>query len=166
VTLFHGKDVAIIDGTTGDSRNYVELASDRDAIAAALQSMNFASDEMVGLLSPNHCDYYAAVAGTLRAGLPVTPMNPVYTSEEIATQLKGSNAKVLITHAGILDKVQEALKDAPSVKELFVVGDEDTAGVTSIRSLIKNTSTSPTELSISNDATAVLPYSSGTTGMR
>ena len=75
------QDVAIIDGTTHETRNYVQLARDRDGVATALQGMGslFAGaggDGVVGLLSPNHCDYYAAVMGTLRAGLTVTPMNP------------------------------------------------------------------------------------------
>ena len=80
-----GQDLAILDGTTEETRNYVQLGSDRDAVAAALQSMNFAADEVVGLLSPNHCDYYAALAGTLRAGLSVTPMNPVRFSRGYCT---------------------------------------------------------------------------------
>ncbi len=75
------QDVAIIDGTTHETRNYVQLARDRDGVATALQGMDslFAGvgdGGVVGLLSPNHCDYYAAVMGTLRAGRTVTPMNP------------------------------------------------------------------------------------------
>ena len=158
------KDVAIIDGTTEETRNYQELSRDRDGLAAALQSMNFAADEVVGILSPNHCDYYAGVTGPLRAGLTVTPMNPVYTEEEITTQLVGSNSRVVFAHPDGLEKVEAAAKAAPCVKDIIVFGDQNIGGRTSVRSLINATSTKPSPITISNDTTALLPYSSGTTG--
>ncbi len=90
-----------------------------------------------------------------------------YTPEEIATQLRGSNARVVFTHADTLAKVEQAVKDAPNVREIVLLGDQGTGGRTSLRALVEGAGEArPSPLSIANDFTAVLPYSSGTTGNR
>ena len=56
--------------------------------------------------------------------LSVTTHHNSYTPEEITTQLRNSKTRVLFTHADVLDKAVEAVKDAPSVQDIFVLGDQ------------------------------------------
>lgn len=127
--------------------------------------MELSPNEVVGILSPNHCDFYAAITGPLRAGLSVTPLNTMSTAAEIAKQLQSSNARLVFTHISHLEKAEAAAKSAGCVQDIILLGDRDSGGRVCLRSLAKANAAKPHPISISNDQTALLPYSSGTTGV-
>ena len=59
---------------------------------------------------PNSPTYLLAVTGAIGAGLTVTTINPSYTPQEVARQLKMSNAKVLLTNKALLQVANDAAK--------------------------------------------------------
>src|SRR5688572_31596757 len=94
--------VALIDGMSGASLTYAQLAGAIDRLAAALAARGIGKGDVVGILSPN-TPYYAVVFhGILRAGATATTLNALYTADDVAHQLQGAGAKMLFTVSVLL----------------------------------------------------------------
>jgi acyl-coenzyme A synthetase/AMP-(fatty) acid ligase len=129
------------------------------------QDIGLAPGSVTGVVSPNHCDFYAAVAGSLRAGLGVTPVNPTCSPKEIAMQLTKSDTRLVFAHADLLAPVEEAAKLAGCVRDVVVLGDQQHGGRESLRGLVRATNgRAPAAVNVELDDLALLPFSSGTTG--
>jgi acyl-CoA synthetase (AMP-forming)/AMP-acid ligase II len=153
---------ALIDGPTGRTITYSQLAESISIAAYNLAQRGFKKGEVFGILSPNCPEYAIAFHAVATLGGIVTPINPLYTRSEIAHQLKDSGARFLLTVAGCTEKAGEAAKDA-GIEELFVFG--SAPGATSFDSfLIDNGRAEQAEIDPLEDFVA-LPYSSGTTGL-
>lgn len=176
--------VAIFDGTTGHSRtlgDYHELAG---KLAASLQTDFGISgpDDTVALLAPNHVDYVPVVLGISMTGAKCTPINPLYTADELQVVLTKSQSKVLIVHVNQLDKALSVVAKCPALQHVLVLTDNavDAAtpdaslpiGTTDIHAIRLQNTMPPPHTHASNVACAetathplILPYSSGTTGL-
>jgi acyl-CoA synthetase (AMP-forming)/AMP-acid ligase II len=153
---------ALIDGPTGRSVSFKELADSISIAAYNLSQRGFKKGEVFGILSPNCPEYAIAFHAIATLGGIVTPINPLYTRNEIAHQLKDSGARFLVTVPGCSDKATEAAHDA-GIEELFVFG--EAPGATPFDSLlIDNGRAEQVEIDPLEDLVA-LPYSSGTTGL-
>ena len=82
--------------TMGKSLTYRELDHLSIHFAGYLQSLGLESGSRVAIMFPNVAEYLVAMLGTLRAGLVVVNINPLYTSRELEYQLKDSGASVLV----------------------------------------------------------------------
>ena len=153
---------ALIDGPTGRSVSFKELADSISIAAYNLSQRGFKKGEVFGILSPNCPEYAIAFHAIATLGGIVTPINPLYTRNEIAHQLKDSGARFLVTVPGCSDKATEAAHDA-GIEELFVFG--EAPGATPFDSLlIDNGRAEQVEIDPLEDLVA-LPYASGTTGL-
>jgi len=155
--------VALVDGVTGDSMTYGQLRDRIDAFAGALAARGTSPGDVLGLLCPNSPAFALAFHGVLRAGATVTPINSLYTDEEIGTQLVDAGATWLITVRALLPGAKAAALAAGILDDHLVVLDGD-AGYPSLQDLLDQDA-APPELDF-DPATqvAVLPFSSGTTG--
>src|SRR5918993_6127444 len=157
-----GDKPALIDGSSGRTMSYTQLADSISIAAHNLAQRGFRKGEVFGILRPNCPEYAIAFHAIATLGGIVTPINPLYTRPEIAHQLKDSGARFLVTVPGCTDKAGEAAQDA-GIEELFVFG--SAPGATSFDSfLIDNGRAEQAEIDPLEDLVA-LPYSSGTTGM-
>src|SRR5947209_164051 len=89
--------VALIDGITGRSVTYGELAAEIHVIAAALASNGIRRGDVIALFGPNSPEYVAAFYALTMAGACVTTLNPLHNLAELSYQLHDSAAKALIT---------------------------------------------------------------------
>ena len=153
---------AFVDGSSGRSITFGELATMVDKIAAALAERGVGAGDVVGLFAPNSPEWAAVFHGVLRANAIVTSANSLYTPGELAHQLADSGAKLLVTVSPFLDRARAALAEA-GLPDDAVVTHPAAEGVTSLADLLATTATPP-ELTTTAGDTAVLPYSSGTTG--
>lgn len=64
--------------------------------ASYLQSLDLAPQSRIAVMMPNILQYAIVTAGILRAGFIQVNVNPLYTSRELAYQLKDSGAEVLV----------------------------------------------------------------------
>jgi acyl-CoA synthetase (AMP-forming)/AMP-acid ligase II len=153
---------ALIDGPSGRTITYSQLA---DAIAIAahnLKERGFKKGDVFGILSPNCPEYAIAFHATATLGGIVTPINPLYTRNEIAHQLKDCSARFLVTIPAFIDKARDAGEDS-GIEELFVFG--EAVGATPFADLlIDNGRAEQVPIDAAEDLVA-LPYSSGTTGL-
>ena len=153
---------ALIDGPTGRTVSYAQLAERISIAAYNLAQRGFTKGEVFGILSPNCPEYGIAFHAVATLGGIVTPINPLYTRNEIAHQLKDSGARFLVTVPGCSDKAVEAAQDA-GIEEIFVFG--EMPGATPFDSLlVDNGRAEQVAIDPLNDLVA-LPYSSGTTGL-
>ena len=88
---------ALIDGPSGRTVTYGELAQRVDAFAAGLAARGLAPGDVVGIFSPNLPEYAIAFHGIARAGGTVTTVNPTATAYELARQLSDASARFLLT---------------------------------------------------------------------
>jgi acyl-CoA synthetase (AMP-forming)/AMP-acid ligase II len=157
-----GDKPALIEAATGRTITYLQLADSVNRVASSLSKRGFRKGDVVGILSPNVPEYAIAFHAVASLGGIVTPINPLYTADEIALQLKDSGARLLITFPSFIDKAREAAKTS-SVQELFVFG--EAAGATAFSELLQGDGVVPeVEIDPREDLVA-LPYSSGTTGL-
>jgi acyl-CoA synthetase (AMP-forming)/AMP-acid ligase II len=158
-----GDKPALIDGPTGRTVTYAELTRGVDALAAGLVARGFAPGDVLAVFMPNVPEYAIAFHGACRAGGKCTTMNPLYTANEVAHQLEDSGAKLLLTVPPFLAAASEAAERTGA--ELFVLGDPGDGSARPFTDLLGDPGQAPqVELDPERDV-AVLPYSSGTTGL-
>ncbi len=156
---------ALIDGPTGRTITFGELDAYSGALAGALAERGIGKGDSVCIYMPNLPEYAVIFHGVIRAGATNTTANPLYTAKELAHQLHDSGAKMIFTVPPFLDNAREAA-EKEGVSEIVLVGAEGgEEGVTDYKQLL-GAGAEPPQVSIDpgNDL-AVLPYSSGTTGM-
>jgi acyl-CoA synthetase (AMP-forming)/AMP-acid ligase II len=153
---------ALIDGPTGRTLTYRELDRGVRALAAGLAQRGFGKDDVLGVFMPNLPEYALALHGTAAAGGACTTVNPLYTARELAHQLRDSGARLLLTVPPFLEAAREAAAEA-GVEDVAVVGEAE--GATPLTELLADPTDAP-EVEIDPEVDlAVLPYSSGTTGL-
>lgn len=161
-----GDKPALIDGPTGRAITYSELVKSISRVAASLAARGFKKGDVFGILSPNVPEYAIAFHAVACLGGINTTVNPLYTEQEIAHQLKDAHAKFLVTVSQFLDKATCAAREA-NIEELFVFDTEngEVNGATPFSSLFESDGMVPyVDIDPREDLVA-LPYSSGTTGL-
>jgi acyl-CoA synthetase (AMP-forming)/AMP-acid ligase II len=153
---------ALIDGLKGDVITHGQLAGYVDRVAAALHAKGLRKGDVVAVLCPNTPWYPVVFHGIAAAGCVMSPINSLYTADEIAFQLKDSGAKILVTIGLFLDKATEATQKTP-VDEIVVL--DGAEGHANLLDLLGSDAPSVSvDFDPANDL-VTLPYSSGTTGL-
>src|SRR5712664_176288 len=157
-----GDKPALIDGPTGRTLSYRQLAEDARRTAAGLAQRGFGKGQVFAIYCPNLPEYAVVFLGVAMAGGINTTVNPLYTADELATQLNDSGARFLVTVPAFLEKAKAAAAKS-KVEEVFVFGAAE--GARSFTDLLRAGDT-PRAVPIDPAADLVaLPYSSGTTGL-
>lgn len=125
-------------------------------LATLLREKGFEPGDRVGVMLPNVPEFPVAYYGVLRAGGVVVPMNVLLKRREIAFYLEDSGAKLLLAWHGFAEEARDGAADAdaelvevePATFAATLTGLEPTPGLTET----------------DEDDTAVILYTSGTTG--
>lgn len=152
---------AIECGKTGIQWTYKELRRKCEYLASNLSSLKL-SGKTVLMVMGNCPEYAAAVLGSLEAGMTVSTANPLYKSGEITHQANDSKAKLVITAPEYLETVCSAKLGVP----IICTGELQQDGIHSFNQMTNNkrsTVTPKAEQRLKD--LALLPYSSGTTGL-
>ena len=153
---------ALIDGPTGRQLSYGELAESIRSLAAGLAASGFGRGDVLAVYLPNVPEYAIAFHGAAAAGGMCTTMNPLYTASEVAHQLEDAGARMLVTAPPFLGTAREAAERA-GVEDVFVIG--EAAGAVPFTELYGDAASAPAPRIDPASDLAVLPYSSGTTGL-
>ncbi|MDJ0491397.1 AMP-binding protein [Rhodococcus qingshengii] len=155
---------AFRDRNSDTTVGYRELVARIDAVAGALPDLGMAVGDVVGLHAPNSPDFAVAFHGILRAGGTATPINALYTTEDITKQLTDSSASLLFTTSALLPQAWPAARAAGIGADRIVVLDGTSDGHLSLEQLLQKQLPAPDVDFDPASHLAVLPYSSGTTG--
>lgn len=147
---------------------YNDVGSFRHFVTTKL---NLKYGDVAMVMSPNHVDYFAVVHGLCSAGVAVSPVNSAYTAHEVEFQLKNASAKCIVAHSSCLHIAEKAVKEIGWNIPIIVLEDDGEVANSSHASfkrdvrgnVITKPIDSPKELN--PKSLAVLPYSSGTTGL-
>src|SRR3954452_22307184 len=135
---------------------YAELDDRSARLAALLREQGLQQGDRVGVMLPNVLEFPIAYYGVLRAGGIVVPMNVLLKRREIAFYLEDSGARLLLAWHGFLEEAEKGAEDAGA--ELIAVAPAAFAQSLSDREQ------SAEVVETAEDDTAVILYTSGTTG--
>ncbi len=158
----YGDKPALIESTTDRTITYHQLAGAIQRVAAGLSRRGLRQGEVVAIYSPNLPQYVMAFHGVLLAGGVVTTLNPLYTVDEVVQQLNDCHARYLLTTSMFLNNAQAAAARC-HVEEIFTF--DPVAGATPFAALLEGDGPVPDVLVHAAEDLAMLPYSSGTTGL-
>ena len=126
-------------------------------IARALQQQGVRKGDMIGMYAPNSVEYAVVLHGALLAGATVTTLNPLYREREVEHQLHDAGAKIVFTLTPLVPIVQEAKANLPKIERIVEL--ENTWDMAAAAGEPEPVTIDPLK------DIAVLPYSSGTTGL-
>ena len=140
-------------------------------MARSLVGLGLGKGDVVSVVLPNCLEYPAIVLGCLYLGLTVSPANPAYTPHEVSRQLRASGAKLIFGHSTQADKIKQTLDimgDEESINVLMVGDRTDNChGFVHWNDFLSSSSGKVPDqavIDVKRDV-AVLPFSSGTTGI-
>jgi acyl-CoA synthetase (AMP-forming)/AMP-acid ligase II len=155
-----GDKPAWIDGPTGRAVPFGAIGPMARRFAAGLAERGFGRGDVLAILAPNMPEWPVAMLGAQLAGGAVTPVNPLWSTEEIAHQVRAAGARALFTVGPFLQTARAAAGTA----EVIVLGDAP-AGTVAFGALLAGGAPVPrVHLDPATDV-AMLPYSSGTSGL-
>ncbi|RJR42007.1 MAG: AMP-dependent synthetase [Desulfobacteraceae bacterium] len=177
----------------GNKITYEKLRELVDRFATSLSKLGVKKGDTVSLYLLNCPQYVISYFASLKLGAKITPISPVYTSQEIRHQLEDSDAKTVVCEDILYDNVEKAgvpLENViltsigdylPPIKRIFgkralakayqgmaapTQAEIKRAGLHSFQEMIKSSPPSPPQVSIDPAVDiAALPYTGGTTGL-
>lgn len=153
---------ALIDGLTGEEMTFQELKASYERMAGALAARGVGKGDVVALHCPNHAAFVISYFGILRSGATVTTLGSLATAEDAEKQLRAADAKMLLT-TDLLGTVGMEAAQAKGIPAEGIINLTDAEA--GLKALLAENHTAP-EVEINADEDiAVLPFSSGTTGI-
>jgi long-chain acyl-CoA synthetase len=152
----------------GSPTTYRELDDLSGRAAAGLRSAGLAPGQVVALQLPNIPQFLIAYFGALKAGLVVLPLNPLLMAPELEYHLTDSAAAMLIGFEGLHTEAAKACETTGVPLYLVSAGPgplpDGTRPVTELISAAPLDEPGGDVVPRSPEDTAVLVYTSGTTG--
>jgi long-chain acyl-CoA synthetase len=150
----HAEQAAVrVDDATMTYRALDEASA---RVAGLLHERGLKSGDRVGIMMPNVTEVPVLYYGALRVGAVVVPMNPLLKAREVAYYLGDSGATLLFAWHEFADQARTGAEQAEA--DLIVVD-----GV-SFSDLLASASPDEQVVDRDDDDTAVILYTSGTTG--
>jgi acyl-CoA synthetase (AMP-forming)/AMP-acid ligase II len=161
-TRMYGDRPAMIDGPTGRTVTFAQLAGGMQSIASGLAARDFGPRDVAALFMPNIPEYPIVFHAVLRAGGANTTINSLATEHDIVEQLTSTRASILFTIPQFLDRALPAAS-AAGVDRVVVMGTDAPDGTERFASLFDDRPIAMPEIDPAT-AIAAMPVSSGTTG--
>ena len=122
----HGSRDAFI--CMGATITYADLEQSSRAFGAWLQSKGLPRGARVAIMLPNILQNPVAMIGTLRAGMTVVSVNPLYTPRELEFQLKDSGAEAIVVLENFAHNLAQVVANT-NVKHVVVATMGDLLGL-------------------------------------
>ena len=140
----------------------LDIASNR--AANALTRFGVSHGQVVALLLPNGLNFVVAYFGALKAGATIVPLNILLRAGELRHCLRDSGASVLMAGAAQAATAVTAAGEL-GIKHVYVAGEKAVPGSGgTLDALLAAAPATPCRTDTDPGATAVLLYTSGTTG--
>jgi long-chain acyl-CoA synthetase len=159
------------------SCTYAELDGAISKFASGLEKLGIKQGDHVALLLGNSPHFVISLYGALRLGATVIPVNPIYTPDEIGYILNNGDVKVVIALDLAIPLVEKMHHSLPKIEHyIFCETDSNTSVESKIENLLgysKMKSFSEVSAAgdvtfkgpeLKDDDTAIILYTSGTTG--
>ncbi|XP_004291645.1 PREDICTED: 4-coumarate--CoA ligase-like 7 [Fragaria vesca subsp. vesca] len=159
---------ALIDAESSETLSFSQLKSMVIKVAHGLVHLGVKKNDVVLIFAPNSIQFPVCFLGIIAIGAIATTSNPLYTVSELSKQVKDSNPKLVITVPELWEKVKGL--NLPAVilgPEGSCSQIESTSKMVGFHDLVKlcGTVSDFPSVNVKQTDTAVLLYSSGTTGL-
>ena len=156
---FPGREAIVFEGKRW---TYAEMEEQAGRVAGGLYRAGIREGDHVALVCPNRPEFVACYFGILKVGAVVVCVSTLLKAREIAYQLEHSDAVAMIAYGGVDMEIghqaREALENVGACRRAWFIGTE------SYDELIGDEDGDFEAASVSGEATAVILYTSGTTG--
>ncbi|MCZ2257664.1 fatty acid--CoA ligase family protein [Sporosarcina sp. G11-34] len=181
VTCVHEKALAQPEKTAyhfmGKDTSYAEFDQSVSMFASALQDLGIEKGDHVAFLLGNTPHFLISLYATMRIGATAIPVNPIYTPDEISYIIHNSDAKAVVALDLLLPLVEQASGAFPTVEQYIIcetvpetpekiaaLPEAIKSKVHSFTELIATGKTNVEPVPVDANETAVILYTSGTTG--
>ncbi|GJS67086.1 4-coumarate--CoA ligase 5-like protein [Tanacetum coccineum] len=161
----HHGTIAYIDATTGARLTFSDVWKAVESVSSSLSDHGIRKGDVILLLSPNSIYFPIICLSVMSLGAIITTTNPLNTKNEISKQIADSKPVLAFTIVDLLPKL------AGSGFPIVLIDSGSTTGFANVKitnTLKKMMMTTPKpnrfKETVSQDDTATLLYSSGTTG--
>lgn len=137
--------------------SWAEWSSRIRRTAGALRDAGLERGQCVAFLDKNHPACLEVLIAGASIGVVTTVVNWRVIGDELVHVLADSGARVLLVGAELRAAAEAAAQRAPGVKRIIEIGDE-------YESLLAAAAPTPPDSSVDENETALVIYSSGTTG--
>jgi len=151
--------------------SYAELNDAANKFANAIGSAGIKPGQRVALMLPNIPQFMICYYGLLKAGCVVVPLNVQFKRREMAYHLQDSEAVALVVWEDFIEEASAGYLENPTCKSLIVVNKPgsqalpEIRGATSFDTLLATASPISDTYPTAPEDTAVILYTSGTTGL-
>ncbi|KAK8490440.1 hypothetical protein V6N12_021166 [Hibiscus sabdariffa] len=163
---------ALIDADSGETLTFSQFQSTVIKLSHAFLHLGIHKNDRVLIFAPNSIQFPLCLFAVTAIGAIATTANPIYTVNELSKQLKDSNPKLIVTVPELFDKVKDfniplIFLGSKRNQKPFVAN--NTLKILSFHDLLDLAGNVTEFPAVSNSVkqtdTAVLLYSSGTTGV-
>lgn len=153
---------ALTDSATGARVTFGELRGQIDLLAGALAARGIGVGDVVALHAPNSLAFTVAFHGVMRAGATVTTVGALSTAADVTRQLTNAAASLILTVGALGTAGAEGAREAGLPGDAVIDLADPERG---LASLLAEGHAAPTVDLDPATHVAVLPFSSGTTGV-
>jgi 4-coumarate--CoA ligase len=159
-----------VDAPTERRYSYAEFDRLIGRFAAGLAELGFRPGDLLLLYTPNQPEWLIASLGALSAGGVVSGADSQYGAAELEHQLREVGARFVLTTSALLPAVRAAVAKLPGLPGLTILLTDAAPGTVSFASIIVSRAPEPAAASgpaapADLESPAVLPFSSGTSGL-
>ncbi|MEV8548077.1 AMP-binding protein [Streptomyces sp. NPDC051572] len=161
-----GTRPAMVDVSSGKALTYGELAVLVRRLAAGLAVEGIGKGDVVALHSPNTILFPVVLYAATTVGGTVTTLSPLATPAEIAKQLIDAEARLMVSVSALVETARAAVGVVRRLtgRDIEILVCDSADGHRTVLELLRDVDVPAFELDPAVDV-AVLPYSSGTTGV-
>ena len=148
---------------------YADVNGAANKIANALVSLGVQRGDKVAMMLPNTPHFPICYNAILKAGATVVPLNVLFKQNEVQYHLEDSDSVALIAFEGFLGEAAEGFRKAQACSKLIVVQAPGSTnplpdGALNFNQLLADNPPTFEMVDTNPDDTAVILYTSGTTG--
>src|SRR3974377_2480058 len=155
---------ALVDSSNGRRISYAKYGEVVESLARGLVTSGVRPGEMVGIYLPNTWEFCATYHAATLAGAIPTPLNPSSREREVRYQLENSGAAILVSDGALVGEMN--LAGLPNLRHVYAtrkIGGRPTPEFSTL--LATTRAAIPRPEQGTEQTLAVVPYSSGTTGL-
>lgn len=146
---------------------YADLKTKTDATASFFQSIGIGKGDMVMLILKRRIEFWFAIIALHKLGAVAIPATHLLTKKDIVYRCQAAGIKAIVA-AGekvIIDHIEDARPECPTLQEVIVAGEYRPADCLDFQSGIDTAPafTRPCDVN-TNDDTMLMYFTSGTTG--
>ncbi|MCF0191615.1 MAG: AMP-binding protein [Marinilabiliaceae bacterium] len=147
--------------------SFAEIKHYSDQTASFLQSLGIGHGDMVMLIVKRHVEFWFTIVALHKLGAVVIPATHLLTSKDIIYRTNAAGIKAIVAcgDEAVIEHINEAMPDSPSVKHLISIGPIVPEGWNDYQKGIANAKTFVRpEVANENNDIMLLYFTSGTTG--